>query len=155
MLDSLGSFPPSGFAEGVLSDFGEYEECLDVRSPSPIRADKQPVIRGQYCVMKVVLPYPRNDGSLDANQKSLNEEIKLNPKYKADIDLQNLTLRTIIETLNIVNGAIYRMGICMPDTCSAHDFEDIVNKRKTSHTADTHRFRHWRSSVKRIDTSVI
>lgn len=105
----MGSFPPSGFAEGVLADFGEYEECLDVKSPPTV--DKQPIIKGQYCIMKVILPYPRKDG-IDTNDQLLNAEIKLDDKYKAsEVDLQNLTVNTIIETLNIVNGAIYRMAV--------------------------------------------
>ncbi|XP_054166038.1 nose resistant to fluoxetine protein 6-like [Oppia nitens] len=124
MLDAMGSFPPSGFAEGVLADFGEYDECLDVKSPVD---DKETQIRGQYCMMKVILPYPKLDNISDDN--NLDEEIKLNDKFKAyDIDLQKLTLRTIVETLNIVSGTIYRMGICIPNTCTSTEIEDVINK---------------------------
>ena len=127
VVDSMGSFPPSGFAEGVLSDFGEYDECLSVISPDT--NDKQPKIKGQYCLMKLILPYPQKD-DIKSNE-NLNEEIKLDPKFKAQqIDLQKLTLKTLVETLNIVSGTIYRMGVCMPNTCTPQDFEDIVNKCK-------------------------
>ena len=125
VLDSFGSFPPSGFAEGVLSDFGEYDECLSVVSPET--TDKQPPIKGRYCLMKLILPYPQKEDM--ESDESLNEEIKLDPKYRAEeIDLQKLTLKTIVETLNIVSGTIYRMGVCMPSTCTPTEFEDIINK---------------------------
>ena len=127
VLDSMGSFPPSGFAEGVLSDFGEYDECLSVKSPETEHKDT--VISGRYCLMKIILPYPNKEDMM--NDQILNEEIKIDPKFKAnEIDLQRLTLKTIVETLNIVSGTIYRMGVCMPSTCAPEEIEDIVNKSK-------------------------
>ncbi len=55
----MGHFPPSGLAEGVISSFGEYYECLDIKSPK--NEENKDIIAGQYCLMKIILPFPSKE----------------------------------------------------------------------------------------------
>jgi len=51
----MGSLP-NGILEGVYSDFGNYDECLDTSSPE---SSEESLIEGQYCILKAILPFPK------------------------------------------------------------------------------------------------
>jgi hypothetical protein len=40
------------------------------------------------------------------------------------------TVKSIIDRLNLAEGAVYRLGICIPSVCSAHEIETMINRRK-------------------------
>jgi len=127
VLDSVGRFPPPGFAEGVFADFGEYDECLHIKSP--VYDKKSPIIRGQYCLMKVILPFPLRESVEETD--SLDRGLNVSSKYGNNPLLRKLTIRSIIEALNIINGRIYRMGICIPSHCRADQIENMINKSRS------------------------
>lgn len=52
-MDSNRGWPES-FTEGVGAHFGQYDQCLDVHTPSG--SDVQ--VRGQYCLFDLELPLP-------------------------------------------------------------------------------------------------
>jgi len=128
VLDAIGRFPPPGFAEGVLADFGEYDECLDIKSPVN---RKNPLLKGQYCLMKVILPFPTKDS---VNQsENVDRQLDFNAKLADGLDLKQITIKGVIEALNIVQGAIYRLGICIPSNCKPHEVERMLNRSKFLH----------------------
>lgn len=125
VIDSMGHLP-TGVTEVTASSFGEYDECLEIQSPSD---DGHPEIEGQYCLLNVKLPYP-----LISSYKS--EEDKVHPIYYDARDSiikyyqvdKYSTVSRVIEALNIINGSIFRIGICLPSTCKAVDVENALNK---------------------------
>lgn len=124
VLDSIGRPLVSGFAEGIQSDFGEYTECLGIISPK----SEEREIRGQYCLMNAIMPFPPISSVSEADNMS---EGRL---YSGLLDHYGLgqlaSVRAFVESLNLSNGTIYRMGICIPSQCSAHEFQHLLNACK-------------------------
>ena len=118
-MDSIGSFPPSGFAEGVFADFGEYDECLSVEIPDDRRFSK---IKGKYCLSKLILPFPLIDWNERAEKvKGRTIDTNLGPfSVISEIDLLKL--------LNMVNGSIFQLGICIPSVCGPNEVQHMLNK---------------------------
>ena len=54
VVDSMGRLPSPGLLEGLTSDFGDFDECLDSRTPEHMR--KQ--FEGKYCLLNIKLPIP-------------------------------------------------------------------------------------------------
>jgi hypothetical protein len=120
----MGHFLPSGLAEGVTSSFGEYYECLDIKSPK--NEENKDVIAGQYCLMKIILPFPSKESYREGEPVIQNT---IGNKYAKEMNLENLnTVKTIIDRLNLAKGAVYRLGICIPSVCSAHEIETMINR---------------------------
>lgn len=129
VIDSTAKIPV-GLAEGVISDFGDYEECLGIKSPEIYDNSESPVIYGQYCLAKVVIPYPPI-GSLakgDPNP-TLFDDVK--EKIAKPLGFHNMqSIRQLIELLNYNNGSIYRFGICLPSTCEPKDIASAISQSK-------------------------
>ena len=77
-------------------------------------------MKGQYCLMNIILPVPKF--SSDKKHKSL--QVK-NPIQ----ELSYSQLGDAFSSLDKMNGTIYRMGICIPSQCSAHEIQQLLNTR--------------------------
>jgi len=120
----MGHFLPSGLAEGVTSSFGEYYECLDIKSPK--NEENKDIIAGQYCLMKIILPFPSKKSYREGEPVIQNT---MGNKYAKETNLENFnTIKNIIFGLNLAEGAVYRLGICIPTVCSAHEIETMINR---------------------------
>ena len=124
VLDSMGRPLVSGFAEGIQSDFGEYQQCLGIVSPN----NEEREIRGKYCMMKAVMPFPPISSLSKVGDAP---EGRIFSGLLEHYGLTQLaTVRAFVEGLNLSNGTIYRMGICIPSQCSAHEFQHLLNACK-------------------------
>jgi hypothetical protein len=120
----MGHFLPSGLAEGVFSSFGEYYECLDIKSPK--NEENKDIIAGQYCLMKIILPFPSYESYREGEPMIQNT---IGNKYAKEVNFENFnTVKNFIVGLNEVEGAFYRIGICIPSVCSAHEIETMINR---------------------------
>jgi len=120
----MGHFLPSGLAEGAASSFGEYYECLDIKSPKS-EEDKD-IFAGQYCLMKIILPFPSEESYREGEPVIQNT---IGNKYAKEMNLEIFnTVKRIIIGLNLAKGAVYRLGICIPSVCSAHEIETMINR---------------------------
>jgi hypothetical protein len=120
----MGHFLPSGLAEGVTSSFGEYYECLDIKSPK--NEENKDIIAGQYCLMKIILPFPSKKSYREGEPMIQNT---ISNKYAKEANLGNFNaIKSIITGLNLAKGAFYRLGICIPSVCSAHEIETMINR---------------------------
>jgi hypothetical protein len=120
----MGHFLPSGLAEGVGSSFGEYYECLDIKSPK--NDENKDIIAGQYCLMKIILPFPSEESYREGEPVIQNT---IATRYAKEMNLEIFnTVKGIIDSLNLAEGAIYRLGICIPSVCSAHEIETMINR---------------------------
>ena len=75
-------------------------------------------------MLKVILPFPAKDD----NKHIGDQNIELAKKFGKD--LQQFSTKGLVETLNIANGTVYQLGICIPSQCSAHEMENMINKSK-------------------------
>jgi hypothetical protein len=120
----MGHFLPSGLAEGVVSSFGEYNECLDIKSPK--NEENKDVIAGQYCLMKIILPFPSKESYREVEPVIQNI---IRNKFAKETNLEIFSaVKSFIVGLNLAKGAVYRLGICIPSVCSAHEIETMINR---------------------------
>jgi hypothetical protein len=123
----MGHFLPSGLAEGVSSSFGEYYECLDIKSPK--NDENKDIIAGQYCLMKIILPFPSKESYREGEPVIQNA---IDNKYAKEMNLEILaTVKRIIDRLNLAKGVVYRLGICIPSVCSANEIETMINRSES------------------------
>lgn len=113
---------PTGLLDGSLSSFGEYDECLNIDN-----GDENDLrVEGQYCLVKVVIPYP-NVCSYKAGQPI---STALFSGSAANFLHLLPSLEKIIEGLNWVNGSTYRLGMCLPSTCTPEALTSAFNQGK-------------------------
>ena len=117
----MANFPPSGLIEGVFADFGEFNECLDINSR---------VMRGQYCLAKVNLPFPSKHNLIESELETQNLSFLLRPTEV--FDTKQVLVRNMIEALNIVNGTVFQLGVCLPSVCSPQEVQNAINKSKNN-----------------------
>ncbi|XP_054163730.1 uncharacterized protein LOC128961509 [Oppia nitens] len=110
-IDSMGGIP-SGILEGVLSSIGEYNECLDIKSP----ANSQIAITGQYCLAKPIIPHPKR------------HTYKSGEPFNNLFSLPDQFVDEVIDALYLVNGSLINIGICIPSTCKPSDVENAINQ---------------------------
>ncbi|CAG2111202.1 unnamed protein product [Medioppia subpectinata] len=124
VMDTMGRFLETGTADGKHSSFGEYDECLDLESPE----DKGLVVKGQYCLVKVILPYPSVNSYKrgDPYDPTFDEEGITPFKYLNGGNFTTIT--KMIENLNTYKGSSYRLGFCTPHLCKKHEIEEFINK---------------------------
>ena len=115
----MGRLPSPGLLEGLSSDFGDFDECLDSRTPEHMR--KQ--FEGKYCLLNIKLPYPEHDPK---NYRPLNN--KLFEYYQMD---KFDSVRALSEILHNRNGTIFNLGICMPSVCTPDEITAVLNKGDT------------------------
>ena len=72
VFDSMGRIP-SGLTEGVVTSFGEFDECLHIESP---HSESLETIYGKYCLAKPSIQMPSFKAFNDFNSISfLNKEM--------------------------------------------------------------------------------
>lgn len=115
MIDSTGRPFSSGFLDGTITDFGSFDQCLDIKyQPSPTR----PIEQAQYCMVQynVILP---------PKPPYLTLQTKLFDFTNTSVD------GTIFEEISDLLNACYdragRVGICIPSSCSKADAQNIIS----------------------------
>ncbi|CAG2169928.1 unnamed protein product, partial [Oppiella nova] len=123
----LQSHPvPTGFWGGIISEFGEYDQCLDIKSPP----HEGHTISGQYCMLRLIMPYPL----IESYDKSFEDNVFANQlrnftkKYGFDKYSEVNPILKITEYLNMRKGKFFEFGICFPDVCSPQDIEKEFNR---------------------------
>ncbi|KAJ6224273.1 hypothetical protein RDWZM_002818 [Blomia tropicalis] len=125
-LDVRGRFPESGSMAGRLSSFGEWDECMQLESPQ--HSSTGLIVKGQYCMLEVKAPYPMNtDADLALLADKRHPLFNSFQKYLKAFRLHNLnTPAKMVETLRLMNGTIFRAGLCVPHLCKAHEIEAVI-----------------------------
>ncbi|CAG2103167.1 unnamed protein product [Medioppia subpectinata] len=63
IFDSMGKIP-SGLSDGVITSFGDYDQCLAVKSGPQMNTK---TIYGKYCLVKPVIPLNNTDQLMQIN----------------------------------------------------------------------------------------
>lgn len=111
LLDSIGR-PPSGILDVTMSDYGDYDQCLEVVS---LTRSGDEDFRGQHCNIQV--EHPHIPALTKHAIARLPQILKEDSVYK-DVLLTYTRLQTSIAV---------RVGICVPSTCSKEDVFKMLN----------------------------
>lgn len=111
LLDSIGR-PPSGILDVTMSDYGDYDQCLEVVS---LTRSGDEDFRGQHCNIQV--EHPHIPALTKQAIARLPQLLKEDSVYK-DVLLTYTRLQTSIAV---------RVGICVPSTCSKEDVFKMLN----------------------------
>lgn len=115
VVDSWARFPFSGLLDGTNSDYGEYDQCLAIS-----HREDDLTIDGMHCMALLSLPLPAEPKKLSFH----NPIIQLNWTEPMDSLFQRLVQN--VNLFYITKG--FRLGVCLPNTCSAHDLQSICDK---------------------------
>ncbi|XP_022258231.1 nose resistant to fluoxetine protein 6-like [Limulus polyphemus] len=104
MLDASGK-PFSGLLDGTLTDFGSYEECLNIIVK--VEKRKRELFRGKYCLLEIIPNLPLETEQLE---HGLHE--------------------TLLQDLAGMSGYLsflhHTVGVCIPSTCTAEDLANVA-----------------------------
>lgn len=115
MLDSFGK-PFPGILKGTLWFRGDYDECLNIESLENRR--KTDIIRGKYCSVYIKLNAVFKNPQGKYNNITL---IKLLSEFMKPIKMSQFG--NLLENLHFD----WRYDICIPNTCSENDVENVIN----------------------------
>jgi hypothetical protein len=107
---------PTGLLEGTISDFGEYEECLNIKVTEwgPL------ILRGKYCMALISRPIPPKPENLTFHKPILDV---------SQTQLKNTIWELVAENINLLYlNKGFRAGFCIPSTCSAEEIQTIADK---------------------------
>lgn len=109
MLDA-SSKVPAGVLEGTLTDYGDFDECLEISVP--LRNGSED-FRGRFCAIEVIPPMPPIPKNYSLS----------NLKRAKPLDTLATELRLTQSSFHFIE---LRMGVCIPSSCSAEDLRNIV-----------------------------
>jgi hypothetical protein len=76
--------------------------------------------------MKIILPFPPEESYREGEPVIQNI---IDAQYQKEINIPFInSVKNVIAALNQIEGAVYRLGICIPSVCSAHEIETMINK---------------------------
>ncbi|CAN8019988.1 unnamed protein product, partial [Ixodes persulcatus] len=113
VVDSSGK-PVDGLLEGTLAFLGAFDECLDTVVLDETLPERL-FFRGQYCTAQVAPKWALSD--LFHNDSEAHRELASYLPKKA---VSSNALRIP------GNHVVFRIGLCVPSTCSREDIEKIV-----------------------------
>ncbi|CAG2113110.1 unnamed protein product [Medioppia subpectinata] len=118
---------PSGLTTGVVSFFGEYDQCLQIKSPTIVDKTDQ-YIYGKYCLLRPYVSYPDFKALQEVKEiPFLNEETNrlLQKNWTPNINFLKLLL-----TYNLMakKAYLFHFGVCIPSTCDVKDVQSVVQK---------------------------
>ncbi len=146
---------PTGIVELSALHFGEYDECVNIKSPE--ETDK-PFISGQYCVLTPVLPLPPKSSykrgqplddsvevifrdfmhflkKLETNRLGEQQKESMFRSSNGSFQLLPETIESFLELnekYEEINFRMVSIGLCLPTNCKPKDVEYAINKCKFS-----------------------
>lgn len=121
--------PPPGLLSGVTSFLGDFDQCLSVSSPDTASEE----FKGQYCLLRPILPLPEIKRYSGAADEGLIRETKLLnylAAYQLDGYVETNPVLKFIEHMKTIDGRVLNFGLCIPNLCSPGQLEKSFNKRK-------------------------
>ncbi|KAL1440578.1 hypothetical protein MTO96_001133 [Rhipicephalus appendiculatus] len=100
MVDAMGR-PPAGIFEGTITDFGSFDQCLEVRAQDSWGDES---FRGQYCSLF----------------------LKPNIDTSRPISFLRNSRRNLSRIMKSIWFPGFRLGICVPSACSRNDIDVLI-----------------------------
>ena len=123
VIDSMGGIP-SGISDGVITSFGEYDECLDIKY---FDSFKSIPVYGKYCIVRPVIPISDlkifdNFNGFDFLTDGTNEWIKLT------LNNNIIRIKALLTTSQYTDKIYgFHLGVCIPSVCEAQDLSMVLN----------------------------
>ncbi|KAL1488454.1 hypothetical protein ABEB36_014925 [Hypothenemus hampei] len=129
MFDSSGKMP-SGVFYGSSHDFGNFDECLEIKVPY----QDSPFV-GQYCMAQFTIEPPKN---LNLIHGSNYYEKSDYTKYYNDVIWEKMAVYSQDETKGSRNE--FYLAFCLPSSCSPNDLKTALenNSLKINNISDFH-----------------
>ncbi|RWS07993.1 nose resistant to fluoxetine protein 6-like isoform X1, partial [Dinothrombium tinctorium] len=109
-LDSNGK-PPSGILQGTLTDFGSFDECLQLNTESLAFSER---FETQYCLMDINANF---NGTIPTDATPP-------PNIETDGIIWDPILRLFWSRNNLLS---FRYGLCVPSTCTQQELMELGN----------------------------
>lgn len=119
---------PSGLSDGVITSFGEYDQCLEIASPEIVDYDHRFKIIGKYCLVRPYLPFSFIEDLEKIDKLDfLNEHTKDAQKH---LIKNNINILKLLWAFNIFDDKFYvfNLGICIPSPCTASDLQNALKQ---------------------------
>ncbi|KAM7305110.1 nose resistant to fluoxetine protein 6 [Ixodes scapularis] len=100
MVDAMGR-PPAGIFEGTITDFGSFDQCLEVRAQDAWGDES---FRGQYCSLF----------------------LKPNIDTSKPVAFLRSSRRNLTRIMKSIWFPGFRLGICIPSACSKEDIDALI-----------------------------
>ncbi len=119
VLDATAKIP-TGLLDGTIADYGEYEECLNIK----VTEEEPLTINGKYCMALISTPIPPKPEILTFHKPILNV---------SQTPLKNTIWELLAKMFNFFYMSKgFRAGLCVPSTCSAQEIQSIASGSKLS-----------------------
>ncbi|KAI1289480.1 Nose resistant to fluoxetine protein 6 [Halotydeus destructor] len=116
LIDSWGKFPMSGFLEGTMTDYGDFDECINLE-PNAIMGS------AQYCSVEFRPLLPERP-----KMHILNHQLSRFYNLSGLHNSTDSVLDRLISKAHYLYYVTPRIGICMPSKCSAQDIDILTNQ---------------------------
>ncbi|KAM7305111.1 nose resistant to fluoxetine protein 6 [Ixodes scapularis] len=100
VVDAMGR-PPAGIFEGTITDFGSFDQCLEVRAQDAWGDES---FRGQYCSLF----------------------LKPNIDTSKPVAFLRSSRRNLTRIMKSIWFPGFRLGICIPSACSKEDIDALI-----------------------------
>ena len=135
--DAWANTVPSGLLSGHISSFGEFDQCIKIKSPPISQGENEPDrhVYGRYCQAQMRTKVP----DMDAYKPEWEDWLKQHPLYGNVVNFYNNTglvqieadiAKVLMESVPVLKSNIAHYGFCMPNTCSSEDLQRIFNASK-------------------------
>src|SRR6218665_147049 len=120
VIDATGSVITGGFQEGRFVSFGEFEQCIAIQSKNDDEMIAGKPIRGQYCMVKPVIPLP---DSIVRGESIVKPEVEIMNRVLSDQYIE-----TYLGLFRYMKNTILKLGLCLPSNCKPQEIENALNK---------------------------
>ncbi|XP_074604721.1 nose resistant to fluoxetine protein 6-like [Brevipalpus obovatus] len=114
MIDSSGRPFSSGFIDGTITDFGSYDQCLDLNYQSIPGSDE----KAQYCMIHYGIRLPPKPPHLTLQTRLFNF---------TGTSVEGTVFEEIADLMHICYERVGRVGVCLPSACSNRDLQTLVS----------------------------
>ncbi|XP_076348115.1 nose resistant to fluoxetine protein 6-like [Tachypleus tridentatus] len=120
MLDAFGK-PGGGVLLGALTSFGSFDECLNVEASEFNKRTNQTerYFSGQYCAVELHPPLPPKP-----RYYTVHHRLKLFENFTKSAKILSL----ISDKAHFFYFLSFRLGVCIPSTCSSEDLVHVITR---------------------------
>ena len=110
MFNSWSKFPPTGLLSGTFTDFGDYDQCINIPANDVIG-------ESQYCLLDISIPVPKPIGRHQNFYHSVNV---LPEKLKSSGNMSNVFVN-LSKSASFFYWIFIKNGFCVPSKCTKTD----------------------------------
>lgn len=107
---------PSGVKAGVMTSYGEYDQCLAIKSPQTYENDTD-FIYGKYCLVRPYFSFEKITQLMNEESEEGMNQVKLLLTYNMFAD----------------KFYVFHYGLCIPSKCTLNDLQNVINKGLKNH----------------------